>query len=366
MELIPKQLRRAHEDGQVVFFCGAGVSIPAGLPSYWNLVRNVLSDLLPTEGRCQPGSTEALAWEALRHDRYDEALEILESPQEGGHEPRNVRERVRHHLLPKKTKSLAKHLILCRLADLDSPQGRLVTTNFDHLFEKAQQKLTRTEGTRHRLTTRIAPVLPPAKPQASTGLTYLHGKLDHSANNSDLVLTMSDFGVAYLLEGWARRFVVELFRHYHVVFIGYRVEDPTMRYLVSALLQHKLSSSTLRRHMLSPHSTLMQPVSLTRRYANRSGSLSGYLPLLTTTAMTMSNSGASWQSGQMIIGRVWRGVGKLWRALGGFRRLTVPIAPHVRWRGRCLTQWSRNTLLTCWAMSAQILDGLHPCKKLDC
>ena len=41
--------------------------------------------------------------------------------------------------------------------------------------------------------------------------------------------------MAYMLEGWALRFATEIFRHYRVVFIGYRVEDPTMRYLVSAL-----------------------------------------------------------------------------------------------------------------------------------
>ena len=41
--------------------------------------------------------------------------------------------------------------------------------------------------------------------------------------------------MAYMLEGWALRFVVELFRHFHVVFIGYSLEDPTMRYLVRAL-----------------------------------------------------------------------------------------------------------------------------------
>ena len=34
MDLIREELRRAHEDGEVVFFCGAGVSMPAGLPSF--------------------------------------------------------------------------------------------------------------------------------------------------------------------------------------------------------------------------------------------------------------------------------------------------------------------------------------------
>ena len=34
---IPKQLLQAHEDEQVVFFCGAGISYPAGLPTFSGL-----------------------------------------------------------------------------------------------------------------------------------------------------------------------------------------------------------------------------------------------------------------------------------------------------------------------------------------
>ena len=63
----------------------------------------------------------------------------------------------------------------------------------------------------------------------------MHGKLESSTDDLQLVLTTADFGTAYMLEGWALRFALELFRHYHVVFNGYSVEDPTMRYLVSAL-----------------------------------------------------------------------------------------------------------------------------------
>ena len=234
MELIPESLRRVHEDGELVFFCGAGVSKPAGLPAFRGLVRNILTDMLPAiDG--QPESMEALAWRAFKDHRYDEALGILESPQLGGYEPKNVRERVRHHLSPPRIRTLEKHLILSRLADLDTEQGRLVTTNVDCLFEKAQAKLQKQEGSSHRMVVHVAPALPPAKPQTFRGLVHLHGKLKSSPDDRQLVLTTADFGMAYMLEGWALRFSSELFRHYRVVFIGYRVEDPTMHYLVSAL-----------------------------------------------------------------------------------------------------------------------------------
>ena len=234
MELIPESLRRVHEDGEIVFFCGAGVSMPAGLPSFKGLARAVLMDLLPPKDSCEPGSTAALAWQAFEDYRYDEALGILESPHEG-FDPKNVREKVLHHLSSPRIRTLEKHFILTRLVDLDTDRGRLVTTNFDRLFEKAQAKLPKQEGSSHSMAVHIAPALPPAKPLTFRGLVYLHGRLESSPDDRQLVLTTADFGMAYMLEGWALRFSSELFRHYRVVFIGYRVEDPTMRYLVSAL-----------------------------------------------------------------------------------------------------------------------------------
>ena len=233
--MVPEELLQAHEeDDKVVFFCGAGVSMPAGLPSFKGLVKDVLKDLLPSEDYCQPGTAEAMAWRAFCEGRHDEALEILENPREGVCNPKPVREKV-SALLMKRPQTLEKHLTLARLADLDQESGRLVTTNFDHLFEKAVRKLRRQKGSKHRPTIHTAPALPPAKRPAFRGLAYLHGKLGSSPDDQHLVLTTADFGRAYMVEGWARRFVVDLFRHYHVVFIGYSVEDPMMRYLVSAL-----------------------------------------------------------------------------------------------------------------------------------
>lgn len=31
---IPESLLEAHEEGRIVFFCGAGISYPAGLPGF--------------------------------------------------------------------------------------------------------------------------------------------------------------------------------------------------------------------------------------------------------------------------------------------------------------------------------------------
>ncbi|MCV5791701.1 SIR2 family protein, partial [Escherichia coli] len=50
-----------------------------------------------------------------------------------------------------------------------------------------------------------------------------------------LVVTSGDFGLAYLTERWAARFVSELFRNYVVCFVGYSINDPVLRYMMDAL-----------------------------------------------------------------------------------------------------------------------------------
>jgi NAD-dependent SIR2 family protein deacetylase len=42
---IPERLLQAHEDGRVVFFCGAGISYPAKLPDFAGLVSGIFSKL---------------------------------------------------------------------------------------------------------------------------------------------------------------------------------------------------------------------------------------------------------------------------------------------------------------------------------
>ena len=48
---IPEALLQAHEEGRVVFFCGAGISYPAGLPGFSGLVDRIyqLNGTVPLE-----------------------------------------------------------------------------------------------------------------------------------------------------------------------------------------------------------------------------------------------------------------------------------------------------------------------------
>ena len=80
-----------------------------------------------------------------------------------------------------------------------------------------------------------APKLPVPKRHNWSSLVHLHGRISADDDDSNLVLTAADFGRAYLTEQWAARFVTELFREFTVVFVGYRVGDPVMSYMVDAL-----------------------------------------------------------------------------------------------------------------------------------
>ncbi len=46
-----------------------------------------------------------------------------------------------------------------------------------------------------------------------------------------MVLDDKDFGKAYFTDGWATHFLTEVFANYTVLFIGYSVNDPVIRYL---------------------------------------------------------------------------------------------------------------------------------------
>ena len=113
---------------------------------------------------------------------------------------------------------------------------RIITTNFDRLFEEVIiTKPLQIE--RYQ-----APLLPVPKNRWD-GLVYLHGLITIAPTPSELdrlVVSSGDFGLAYLTERWAARFVSELFRNYTVCFVGYSINDPVLRYMMDALAADRL------------------------------------------------------------------------------------------------------------------------------
>ena len=109
------------------------------------------------------------------------------------------------------------------------PRGatpKLVTTNFDRLFEATEtgEELQKAGMVYARR----------ALPSGGrfTGIVNLHGVIDQPQG---MVLTDSDIGRAYLDERWALEFLHGLFRTQHVLFVGYSHQDPIVRYLARAM-----------------------------------------------------------------------------------------------------------------------------------
>jgi hypothetical protein len=125
---------------------------------------------------------------------------------------------------------------LLALSHARDGRTRLITTNFDRLFQEV------IERDDLELPTYEAPLLPVPKHRWD-GLVYLHGLLPDRPRPGDLdrlVLSSGDFGLAYLTERWAARFVSELFRSYTVCFVGYSINDPVLRYMMDALAADRL------------------------------------------------------------------------------------------------------------------------------
>ena len=225
---IPEGLLQAHEEGRVVFFRGAGISCPAGLPGFAELVHKLYSDLEVIPNPVQGA--------AIKSKQFDRAIGLLEDSIVGG------RETVRNCLatilepdlnLPDAT---ATHEALLTLGRSRDERTRLVTTNFDRLFEDvvANKGLSveRCE----------APLLPVPKNRWNA-IVYLHGRLPVETGCGDLdrlVISSGDFGLAYLTERWAARFVTELLRNFVVCFVGYSIDDPVLRYMMNALAADRL------------------------------------------------------------------------------------------------------------------------------
>lgn len=225
---IPERLLQAHEDGRVVFFCGAGISYPARLPGFAELVTKVYEALATTPNAVQRA--------AIKAEQFDTAIGLLEAEIVGGRE--TVRRTLAGILTPDLSarNATSTHQALLTLGKCRNGNTRLITTNFDRLFEEViETKSLPIERFQ-------APLLPVPKNRWD-GLVYLHGLLSAAPTSSELdrlVVSSGDFGLAYLTERWAARFVSELFRNYTVCFVGYSINDPVLRYMMDALAADRL------------------------------------------------------------------------------------------------------------------------------
>lgn len=228
---LPFELISSQEEGQVVFLCGAGVSMgpPVWFPDFKKLVEDIYKDL-NEDYMLHPAEREGMDCDPrfLAPDRTLNALFRRLKPQ---------RDRVMEALrkaLETNHDGTRFHENLLKLSRGSNGNIRLITTNFDTLFERSWLHFSGQELESH-----AASGMPNPGAYDWQGVFHLHGRLADdmiaSLTESQLVLTSAEFGDAYLRTGWASRYLYDLLRHTNVVIIGYSLNDPPLRYLIDAL-----------------------------------------------------------------------------------------------------------------------------------
>lgn len=223
---IPTELIRQVNDGEVVFLCGAGVSRGVGLPSFQTLTDGVYTKIGETK---ESEPAERIAYDRAEYDRVLRSLEkrtLLPGTESF------VRAAVADILAPPATVNLSRHLSLLGLSRDRAGRPRLLTTNFDTLFERAAVQ----EGTPP--ISHAGKSIPRPGSARDHGILHLHGRLKDRALNleeTELILTSADFGDAYLRDGWASQYVEDRMRINTLVLVGYAAEDAALRLLLETL-----------------------------------------------------------------------------------------------------------------------------------
>jgi hypothetical protein len=204
---IPEALFAAQRDGRLVVFAGAGVSLapPSNLPGFADLAKQIAAGVL------EPAENEA--FDVFLGRAASHGIDVQKS--------------ARHLLDVQGSTHRRLHSLIVDIFRTEN-DVRIVTTNFDPHFTMALRARYPDVDIFN------APALPLGRD--FSGLVYLHGSL---SRREPLVLTDADFGRAYLIDGYATRFLIEMFSEYVVLFVGYSHRDVVMQYLARAFIRAK-------------------------------------------------------------------------------------------------------------------------------
>ena len=200
----PNQIVEAIKDRKLVVFAGAGASVgePTSLPDFKELAEKIAEGTRHTLSDSDPCEFFLGMLKAEDIHVNEETAEILS---DACKEPNKLHEAI---------------------IDLfQNPEDiKIVTTNYDQMFERVLAS--------RKLQSKVynAPALPLGND--INGIIHIHGNVD---DPKYMILTDEDFGNAYLIDGYASRFLVKLFETYTVLFIGYSYNDVILRYLTRAM-----------------------------------------------------------------------------------------------------------------------------------
>ena len=131
---IPDELLEARDAGNVVFFCGAGISQPALPGDSSELAEKSIVALGVAQGAASVTLLDRIREDAVYAPPLDQLFYQLQLEYGGA-----AVDTVVYRLLkkPRVTSSTEQHSIVLRLSQNAARQPQIVTTNFDRLFERA-------------------------------------------------------------------------------------------------------------------------------------------------------------------------------------------------------------------------------------
>ncbi|MEW8049940.1 MAG: SIR2 family protein [Candidatus Thiodiazotropha endolucinida] len=223
---IPDELINTVTDGNAVFLCGAGVSKRVDLDLFKELTEKVYQELGESRDH-EPA--ERIAFKRGEFDR------VLNSLEKRTHQPgtqSRVRNVVSNNLKAPDNIDFPDHRALLQLSRDSDGRPKLLTTNFDTIFERVVQA----DGL--NVPSYAVKSIPKPGGVSDYGIFHLHGRIGDETldlKNTDLILTSADFGDAYLRDGWASRYVEDRMRLNTIVLVGYQAEDAALRLLLETL-----------------------------------------------------------------------------------------------------------------------------------
>lgn len=238
---IPERLLLAHARGEVLFICGAGVSMPAGLPSFKQLVVDVYAKLDsavhsvlntdPPYDLSSLTSQQAAEVQRFKQSDFDVVLGMLERRLEKDNtDDSKVRSEICDQIRKLSKNPAELHSSILRLSDRGGATT-LITTNFDLLFQLAAKKMRVPVETYS-----LGGIPRPSRKMNFNGVLHIHGALDKDPKRlSTVVVSDRDFGEYYLRRRVVPDFIYDAARLFNLVLIGYSANDPPMRYLLNAV-----------------------------------------------------------------------------------------------------------------------------------
>lgn len=265
-------LQRAWAEKDLVLFLGAGVSKPYGIPTWKDLVLEIVFD--QTDGARRMEAIElpfrrALAAWLVDYYEYDPIIlarvvknEIRRRASRRSRQEKDAHdlflEKLREHLYPREPPEPHEPTTLTAVADFvkrsDDDQGvaAVVSFNYDDLLERklAGSFKFRPVWSARRSRDKSMPILHP------------HGFLpqDGDVKECRLVFTEDDYhGLTTTVFHWALTAIVNYLRHNTVLFIGLSMLDPNLRRMLDASYvfgdipahwqiqrRHKIASAEMR------------------------------------------------------------------------------------------------------------------------